>query len=95
MEKRNSTVGKYFDKNSLQEGVFIVARYSWGMIHHDRGSHAEVAGSTQAGVGSNGQLLNRNSSETENSLQAEVEASGALEALKPGPWGPTSRVGLF
>lgn len=39
MEKRNSIVGKYFDKNSLRGGVFIVARYSWGMIHHDRGSH--------------------------------------------------------
>lgn len=39
MEKRNSFVRKHFDKNNLQGGVFIVARYSWGIIHHDRGSH--------------------------------------------------------
>lgn len=44
MEKRKSIVRKYFDKNNLRGGVFIVARYSWGMIHHDRGSHGGTGG---------------------------------------------------
>lgn len=39
MEKRNSIVRKYFDKNNLQGGVFTVACDLWGMSHHDRGSH--------------------------------------------------------